>query len=81
MKAAVITPIVLRAQLLQSIHERLLRPGLVLTGEPCCSELSDEDVRTAIKNSAGVKGSLLIPDAPFELLVRSLSYATHASCS
>jgi hypothetical protein len=34
-----------------------------------CSELSDEDVRTAIKNSGGVKGSLLIPEAPFELLV------------
>ncbi|KAK9840112.1 hypothetical protein WJX74_003564 [Apatococcus lobatus] len=33
-------------------------------------ELADEDVRTAIKNSAGVKGTLLIPDAPFELLVR-----------
>ena len=27
-------------------------------------------MRTAIKNSAGVKGTLLIPDAPFELLVR-----------
>ena len=27
-------------------------------------------MRTAIKNSGGVKGSLLIPDAPFELLVR-----------
>lgn len=35
-----------------------------------CSELTDEDVRTAIKNSGGVKGSLLIPEAPFELLVR-----------
>ncbi|CAK0784287.1 hypothetical protein CVIRNUC_007491 [Coccomyxa viridis] len=34
------------------------------------SELTDEDVRTAIKNSGGVRGSLLIPDAPFELLVR-----------
>ena len=34
------------------------------------SELSDDDVRTAIKNSGGVKGSLLIPEAPFELLVR-----------
>lgn len=34
------------------------------------AELSDEDVRTAIKNSGGIKGSLLIPDAPFELLVR-----------
>lgn len=35
-----------------------------------CRELTDEDIRTAIKNSGGVKGSLLIPDAPFELLVR-----------
>ena len=34
------------------------------------SELSDEAIRTAIKNSGGVRGSLLIPDAPFELLVR-----------
>jgi len=34
------------------------------------AELSDEDVRTAIKNSGGIKGSLLIPEAPFELLVR-----------
>lgn len=39
----------------------------------CCSELTDEDVRTAIKNSGGVKGSLLIPEAPFELLVRLLA--------
>jgi dynamin 1-like protein len=35
-----------------------------------CSELTDDDVRTAIKNSGGIKGSLLIPEAPFELLVR-----------
>lgn len=34
------------------------------------AELSDEDVRTAIKNSGGIRGSLLIPEAPFELLVR-----------
>lgn len=34
------------------------------------AELSEEDVRTAIKNSGGIKGSLLIPEAPFELLVR-----------
>ncbi|KAL4459064.1 hypothetical protein ABPG75_013929 [Micractinium tetrahymenae] len=33
-------------------------------------ELTDDDVRTAIKNSGGIKGSLLIPEAPFELLVR-----------
>lgn len=34
------------------------------------STLSDDDIRTAIKNSGGVRGSLLLPDAPFELLVR-----------
>lgn len=34
------------------------------------AELSDNDVRTAIKNSGGIKGTLLIPEAPFELLVR-----------
>eukprot|EP00775_Hariotina_reticulata_P001703 gene1703-2048_t len=33
-------------------------------------ELTDEDVRTAIKNSSGVAGTLLIPQEPFELLVR-----------
>ncbi|WIA15453.1 hypothetical protein OEZ85_002099 [Tetradesmus obliquus] len=33
-------------------------------------ELGDEDVRTAIKNSSGVAGTLLIPQEPFELLVR-----------
>lgn len=41
-----------------------------LDGMDPCAELSDEDVRTAIKNSGGIKGSLLIPEAPFELLVR-----------
>ena len=35
-----------------------------------CSELSEGDVRTAIKNTAGVRGTLMLPDAPFELLVR-----------
>eukprot|EP00879_Flechtneria_rotunda_P015506 GHRR01016216.1.p1 GENE.GHRR01016216.1~~GHRR01016216.1.p1 ORF type:complete len:589 (+),score=198.40 GHRR01016216.1:203-1969(+) len=33
-------------------------------------ELGDDDVRTAIKNSSGVAGTLLIPQEPFELLVR-----------
>lgn len=33
-------------------------------------ELGDEDIRTAIKNSAGVAGTLLIPSEPFELLVQ-----------
>ena len=40
------------------------------TPPTCRSELTDDDVRTAIKNSGGIKGSLLIPEAPFELLVR-----------
>ena len=35
-----------------------------------CSELSDDDVRTAVKNAGGVRGTLLIPDAPFELLAK-----------
>ena len=33
------------------------------------SELTDEEIRTAIKNAGGITGSLLIPEAPFELLV------------
>lgn len=33
-------------------------------------ELTDEEIRTAIKNSSGVAGTLLIPQEPFELLVR-----------
>ena len=41
-----------------------------LAGLDPTAELSDEDVRTAIKNSGGIRGSLLIPEAPFELLVR-----------
>lgn len=34
------------------------------------SELTDDEIRTAIKNSGGITGSLLIPEAPFELLVQ-----------
>jgi len=33
------------------------------------SELTDDEIRTAIKNAGGITGSLLIPEAPFELLV------------
>jgi dynamin 1-like protein len=33
-------------------------------------DLADADVRTAIKNSSGTGGTLLIPSEPFELLVR-----------
>ena len=43
---------------------------LSITHLLCCRTLTEDDIRTAIKNSGGVKGSLLIPDAPFELLVR-----------
>lgn len=43
-------------------------------------DLTDEDIRTAIKNSGGVKGSLLIPDAPFELLVRRAISELRSPC-
>jgi dynamin 1-like protein len=33
------------------------------------TELTDDEIRTAIKNAGGISGSLLIPEAPFELLV------------
>jgi dynamin 1-like protein len=33
------------------------------------SELTDDEIRTSIKNAGGITGSLLIPEAPFELLV------------
>lgn len=33
-------------------------------------ELTDDEIRTAIKNSGGITGSLLIPEAPFEMLVQ-----------
>jgi len=45
-------------------------PGCECGASARRSELTDEDIRTAIKNSGGVRGTLLIPDAPFELLVR-----------
>lgn len=34
------------------------------------SELSDDDIRTAIQNAAGTKGVILIPEEPFELLAK-----------
>ena len=54
----------------QQIHMSCGHPAADVYLLVPCSELTDEDVRTAIKNSGGVKGSLLIPEAPFELLVR-----------
>lgn len=53
---------------IRHIFQEIFTHGLE-TLDPC-AELTDEDVRTAIKNSGGIKGSLLIPEAPFELLVR-----------
>lgn len=32
--------------------------------------LSDEDIRTAIKNANGIKPSLFVPESAFALLVR-----------
>ena len=52
-------------------HTHTLYPKALTCGVGgASSELTEEDVRTAIKNSAGVKGTLMLPDAPFELLVR-----------
>lgn len=42
-----------------------------LDGLDPCKELTEADIRTAIRNSGGVKGSLLIPEVPFELLVKA----------
>jgi len=53
---------------IRHIFQEIFKVGL--DGLDPMAELSDEDVRTAIKNSGGIKGSLLIPEAPFELLVR-----------
>lgn len=53
---------------LRHIFRDILDPGLDAL-DPT-AELSDADVRTAIRNSGGVKGALLIPEAPFELLTR-----------
>ncbi|KAI9277830.1 Dynamin central region-domain-containing protein [Sporodiniella umbellata] len=35
-----------------------------------CTNLSNEDIRTAMRNSAGPRGSLFVPELAFELLVR-----------
>jgi len=45
-------------------------PALHTAGAAGADLLSDAAVRTAIRNAGGVRGSLLIPDAPFEALVR-----------
>ena len=42
--------------------------------------LTDEEVRTAIVNCAGVKGSLLMPELPFEVLVSRLIEELRAPC-
>lgn len=42
--------------------------------------LTDEEVRTAIVNCAGVKGSLLMPELPFEVLVSRLIEELRTPC-
>lgn len=37
---------------------------------PPCSNLSDHDIRTAIRNSTGPRPSLFVPELAFDLLVR-----------
>lgn len=58
------------AKIIRLPHPRAHRLPHADMSHVACSELTEEDVRTAIKNSAGVKGTLMLPDAPFELLVR-----------
>ena len=41
-----------------------------VSGLDPAAELGDGEVRTALKNAGGARGTLLIPDAPFELLTR-----------
>ncbi|KAI0503779.1 hypothetical protein KFK09_014722 [Dendrobium nobile] len=35
-----------------------------------CEDVSDEDIRMAIKNATGPKSALFVPEVPFEVLVR-----------
>ena len=41
-----------------------------VSGLDPAAELGDGEVRTALNNAGGARGTLLIPDAPFELLTR-----------
>lgn len=35
-----------------------------------CQDLTDEDIRTAIKNATGPRNALFVPEVPFEVLIR-----------
>ncbi|KAL7119291.1 hypothetical protein ACP275_02G054500 [Erythranthe tilingii] len=35
-----------------------------------CEDLTDDDIRLAIKNAAGLKSAMFVPEVPFEVLVR-----------
>ncbi|KAL6767535.1 hypothetical protein ACKKBF_B35615 [Auxenochlorella protothecoides x Auxenochlorella symbiontica] len=63
---------------LRHVFREVLGPGLDAL-DPT-AELSDADVRTAIRNSGGVRGALLIPEAPFELLTRRAVERLLAPC-
>ncbi|CAG9463279.1 unnamed protein product [Pedinophyceae sp. YPF-701] len=54
---------------IRHVFEKTLRQELEAL-DPL-SDLSDEDIRTAVANSGGVKGTLMIPTAPFEILARA----------
>lgn len=44
--------------------------GHALDAIPACSNLSNHDIRTAIRNSTGPRPSLFVPELAFDLLVR-----------
>ncbi|KAI7854349.1 Dynamin central region-domain-containing protein [Circinella umbellata] len=44
--------------------------GSALDGIPPCANLSNNDIRTAIRNSTGPRPSLFVPELAFDLLVR-----------
>ncbi|GAA5808089.1 hypothetical protein MFLAVUS_001471 [Mucor flavus] len=44
--------------------------GHALDAIPACSNLSNNDIRTAIRNSTGPRPSLFVPEFAFDLLVR-----------
>ncbi|KAL7720821.1 dynamin [Entamoeba marina] len=50
------------------IFEKVYRP--IITELDLIKEISDEDIKTAIKNAQGTQSSLFIPQGAFELLVR-----------
>lgn len=44
--------------------------GQALDAIPACSNLTNHDIRTAIRNSTGPRPSLFVPELAFDLLVR-----------